>query len=80
MNDNYIVLYFSEDGDLPIIKKYSGIELIAMLSKNFEGCEAPKFITEKMIKGDHQSFSGYLIIKGDVVIPTPVQLVQTWSV
>jgi len=73
---NYYVIHCSEDGDKSI-DVFTKDKLEEAL-KDEDWGENPEFGDPGTVSLDY--FSGLLIIKGETVIPKPVELVKSYSV
>lgn len=78
MDDNYIVMKYNEDGDAPSVTNMSADELREKLKENYWG-ERPTFAQPgQNVNGDH-SGAVLVIIKGEIVVPKPVQVATEWE-
>ena len=71
----YIVVSFDEDGARA--SSYSQEDLEKRLNEEYWGA-SPKFLS--VAEASSGSASGLLIIRGDVVVPRPTQIVERWGV
>ena len=74
------VIHMSEDGDASIRKIDN---LNDWIKEDFEGCEPPKFVNPKFDRYgslDLNDIGGkYVVIKGEVVMPKPVEVVTKFE-
>lgn len=79
MNDSYIVISFSEDGDPPIVKTMTADELKGKLKEHWWG-ERPKFVQPCKQFDAGSSGGALMIIKGEIVVPKAVQVTTEYEV
>lgn len=76
--DKYLLIKFSEDGDLPRVEHVSAEELRKRLKEHYYG-ERPKFAEPgKDVNGEY-SGGVLVVIKGEIVVPKAVQVATEWD-
>lgn len=78
MNDMYVVIHFSEDGDPPIIKRMSGDEIKKHLKDEYWGSR-PKFVQPGQEINTDFMGNAIMIIKGEIMVPKAVQVATEWE-
>lgn len=73
--EELFVLHLTEDGEI-YGEKIPDFD--AWMKSNFEGCHPPKFLSE--LPRNLQEASGYLLVRGHIVVPKPVQMVTKYEI
>lgn len=87
--ERYFILHEGEDGisihvckDKAEVSKY--IDVLPGEDTNYFGCKGDCFIRDNWLKGDVGIYKldegKLLIIKGEVIVPKPREVVREWSV
>ena len=78
---SYFILTTNDDGEVYIQQAKSEKELSAVLAeKSGQHGEFLQFCTQTPRNQLNEGIAGPLIIKGEIVVPQPVKVVQGWEV
>lgn len=78
--DTVVVIYFSEDGDLPIIRQMPKAEFAKQLKqREADGSGPPKFVKPAPEIDASHIGNEMLVIEGRMLMPKPVQVVTEYE-